>query len=101
MRIFAKSTLKDYWEKYPLAKQSLLSWYKETESADWNSPNDLKLQFPTASIIGDKRIVFNINGNSYRLIVKVEYFKKSVFIIWFGSHREYDKVNAINIQFNG
>ena len=93
MRLIAIKTLKSYWEDVPQAKQALLAWYEETEAATWNSPNELKLQYRNASVISDKRIVFNIHGNSYRLIVDIEYRLKIVFIVWFGSHAQYNKID--------
>ncbi len=93
MRIIAIKTLKGYWEEFPQAKQALLAWYEETEAANWSNPNELKLQYRNASVISDKRIVFNIHGNSYRLIVDIEYRLKIVFVVWFGSHAQYNKVD--------
>ncbi len=94
MRILAIQTLKHYWEEFPEAKQSLLSWYEEVEAALWDHPNDLKAQYRSASVLSEKRVVFNIHGNSHRLIVDTEYRLKIVFIVWFGTHRQYDKMDA-------
>lgn len=99
MRIIAIKTLKEYWEKFPDAKQSLLSWYEETETTEWNNPNELKRQYHNASILSAKRVVFNIHGNSYRLIVDIEYRLKIVFVVWFGTHRQYDKLDAKKIIY--
>lgn len=99
MRIIAVKTLKDYWEKFPQAEQALLSWYEETEAANWGNPNDLKAQYRNASILTDKRVVFNIHGNSYRLIVDIEYRLKIVFIVWFGTHPQYDKIDAKKVSY--
>ncbi|MGV8914774.1 MAG: type II toxin-antitoxin system HigB family toxin [Kaistella sp.] len=99
MRIIAVNTLKDYWEEFPQAKQSLLSWYEEGNIAEWNSPNEMKEQYRNASILTDKRVVFNIHGNSYRLIVDIEYRLKIIFIVWFGTHKEYDKIDAKKISY--
>lgn len=99
MRIIAVRTIKYYWEKYPSAKQSLLSWYEEAESSDWGSPNELKLQYRNASILNKKRVVFNIHGNDYRLIVDIEYRLKIVFIVWFGTHKQYDSVDAKKVSY--
>ena len=68
-------------------------------AAQWNSPNDLKVQFGNASILTNKRVVFNIHGNTYRLIVDIEYRLKIVFIVWLGTHKEYDKFNAKEISY--
>ena len=94
MRIIAVKTLKDYWKRFPSAKQSLLAWYEEVKITEWNHPNELKAQYRNASILTDKRVVFNIQGNQFRLIVDIEYRLKIVFIVWFGSHGQYDKINA-------
>src|SRR5580698_9736406 len=94
MRVIAVKTLKDYADEFHQAEQSLLSWYEEATKAQWANPNELKLQYRNASVLSDKRVVFNIHGNTYRLIVDIEYRLKIVFIVWFGSHKEYDKIDA-------
>jgi len=70
-----------------LAQQALFSWCEEVSVANWNTPNDLKTQYRNASILTDRRVVFNIHGNSFRLVVDVEYRLKIVFIVWVGTHR--------------
>ncbi|MCB0476431.1 MAG: type II toxin-antitoxin system HigB family toxin, partial [Flavobacteriaceae bacterium] len=70
MRVIAKKTLRDFWNKHPDCEQQLKSWYREAEKGDWRNSNEIKREYPSASIIGDNRIVFNIKGNNYRLIVK-------------------------------
>lgn len=99
MRIIAVKTLKAYWEEYALAKQALLSWYEEVEAANWNNPNELKAQYRNASLITDKRVVFNIHGNTFRLVVDIEYRLKIVFIIWFGTHKQYDKIEIKKLEY--
>ena len=84
MRVIAIKTLKGYLKMFYEAEQPILSWFEELEAADWNTPNELKDQFQNASIISNKRVVFNIHGNKYRLIVDIEYRLKIVFIFWFG-----------------
>lgn len=96
MRVIAIKTLKEYWRKYSKAKQSLLAWYEEAEIGQWYNPNVLKDQFRNASVLNDKRVVFNIHGNKFRLIVDIEYRLKIIFVVWFGTHQEYDKINAKN-----
>lgn len=100
MRIVAIQTLKDYIRSYPAAEQSLLSWYQEVGDAEWHSPNELKNHYGNASILSNKRIVFNIHGNSYRLIVDIEFRLKIVFIVWFGPHKAYDKIDAKTIVYD-
>lgn len=99
MRLVAVKTLKSYWEAFPLAKQALLSWYEEMEAANWSNPNELKTQYRNASVITDKRVVFNIHGNTYRLIVDIEYRLKIVFIVWFGTHSQYDKIDVKKVSY--
>jgi len=99
MRVIAKKTLKDFYENtlYKDSKSSLESWYKEASKASWDSPNKIKQQYSSASVVGNNRIVFNIHGNKYRLIVKINYFAQIVFIKFIGTHEEYDKIDATEI----
>lgn len=84
--------LRLYANKKKEAEQSLFSWYQEAEKANWKSHNDLKKQFGNVSVISTKRVVFNIHGNKYRLIVDIEYYLQIIFIVWIGTHKEYDKL---------
>jgi mRNA interferase HigB len=99
MRIIAVKTLKDYIKEYHQAEQALLSWYDEAAFAEWGSPAELKTQYRNASILNNKRVVFNIHGNSYRLIVDIEYRLKIIFVVWFGTHKEYDKIDVKTINY--
>jgi mRNA interferase HigB len=99
MRIIAVKTIKTSCKAFPMAEQALLSWYEEAELANWNTPNELKKQYQNASVLTDKRVVFNIHGNSFRLIVDIEYRLKIVFIVWFGTHKQYDKIDAKKISY--
>jgi len=99
MRIIAVKTLKDYLKKYPQAEQALLSWYEEAEDASWNNLNELKSKYQSASVLTNKRVVFNIHGNTYRLIVDIEYRLKIIFILWFGPHKQYDKIDAKKVSY--
>jgi mRNA interferase HigB len=94
LRIIAKKILREFWEKHNDCEQQLKAWFQETSKAEWQNSNEIKLEFPTASIIGDNRIVFNIKGNAYRLIVKINFDYQMVWIRFIGTHAEYDKVNA-------
>ena len=96
-RIIAKRTLREFWEKYPEAEQYLKTWYETAKSSDWNSPGDIKKTYANASILKDRRVVFNIKGNTFRLIVKFNYERKWAFIRFIGTHAEYDKINANTI----
>jgi mRNA interferase HigB len=93
-RIFAKSTLKEYWEKHTDTEQYLKTWYDTAMSSDWRNPNDVKQTYVTTSILKNGRIVFNIKGNSYRLIVKFNFEKQWAFIRFIGTHTEYNKIDA-------
>lgn len=96
-RIIAKRTLKDFWEKHPDAEQYLKTWFDVAKSNTWKSPADVKQNFANASILRDSRVVFNIKGNSYRLIVKFNYEREWAFIRFIGTHSEYEKINANDI----
>ena len=85
--------------KYKPAEGSLEAWVFETKYSVWNNSNELKAKYRNASIISSKRVVFNIKGNEYRLIVDVEYKLKIVFIVWFGTHKEYDKIDAKTVRY--
>ncbi|HED37534.1 MAG TPA: type II toxin-antitoxin system HigB family toxin [Ignavibacteria bacterium] len=96
-RIFAKSTLREYWENHPDAEQYLKTWFDTAMSSDWKTPNDVKQTYANASILKVGRIVFNIKGNSYRLIVKFNFEKQWAFIRFIGTHAEYDKIDSNTI----
>lgn len=97
LRIIAKRTLREFWRKHKNAEESLKSWYRETEKATWKNSNALKRDYPNASIIKNNRIVFNIKGNHYRLIVKMNYEFQLCWIRFVGTHAEYDKIDANTI----
>jgi mRNA interferase HigB len=96
MRVIAKSRLRNYWNKrqYREAEQQLRAWYDEIRKGSWKNFNELKRDYPTASIVGNNRVVFNIKGNAFRLIIKFEFKMNAVFIRFFGTHKEYDNINA-------
>ena len=93
-RIVAKSTLRVFWEKYPDSEQYLKTWYDTAISSEWKTPGDDKKAYANASILKDSRIVFNIKGNSYRLVAKFNFEKQWIFIRFIGSHKQYDKIDA-------
>jgi len=97
LRVIAKKTLRDFWSKYPDCEQQLKAWYQEAEDANWKGPTDIKRDYPSASIIGDNRIIFNIKGNHYRLIVRINYNYGMVWIRFIGTHKQYDKIDATKI----
>lgn len=94
MRVIAKSTLREFWERHPDSEQALLSWYREVEQANWDTPSNVKARYPSASIVAGDRVVFNIKGNHYRLVVKINYGYRTVYVRFVGTHAEYDKVNV-------
>jgi mRNA interferase HigB len=97
MRILSRSTLRNFWESRPDVEEALKTWYYEASHADWLSPADIKAAHRNASIIANDRVVFNIKGNRYRLIVAVRYDIGIIFIRFIGTHTEYDRVNAETI----
>ncbi len=97
MRVIAIRTLKEFWKKHPDSEQPLKSWYYEAKKADWQKPEDVVKVYRTASLLRNNRVVFNIKGNSYRLIAAVNYNYKIVYIRFIGTHQQYDKVNAEEI----
>ncbi|WP_026770162.1 type II toxin-antitoxin system HigB family toxin [Asinibacterium sp. OR53] len=97
MRIIAKKTLRDFWEEHPGSKQQLLSWFQEAAKAKWTSTRPIKAAYPSASFLAENRIVFNIKGNTYRLVVKINYDYQMIWIRFVGTHAEYDKINAKTI----
>ena len=94
MRIIAISTLRNFWEMNKDAEEPLKAWYQEAKTADWATPHQIKATYRNASVLGDNRIAFNIAGNKYRLVVRINYDSKTVFVRFIGTHREYDKINA-------
>ena len=97
MRVIAKKILRDFWAKHPDCEQQLKSWYRESEVANWKGPAAIKRDYPSASILEGNRVVFNIRGNRYRLIVKINYPYQIVWIRFIGTHVQYDKVDATKI----
>lgn len=97
MRVIARKTLRDFWMTHSDSEPALKAWFYEAERSTWQSPAEIKLNYPSASILTDNRVVFNIKGNKYRLIVKINYDYGQVFIRFVGTHAEYDKINASTI----
>ena len=97
MHLISRQTLKQFWDKHPDVEGALKAWVKEVEHAEWSTPNDIKARYRSADPIGDNRVVFNIKGSDYRLVVKVHYNTKVVFVRFVGTHAEYNKINAETI----
>ena len=94
MRVIAKKTLREFWKLFPESEQALKAWHAEAEVARWANPAEIKAQYRNASILKENRAVFNICGNKYRLVVKIDYKNGIVFIRFVGTHKEYDAINA-------
>jgi len=95
MRVIAKRTLQNFWEKYPNSKQQLLAWYHVIDKNTFDNSNDVKSTFGSADFVGNNKVVFNICGNHYRLIVKINYVTQIVYILFIGTHTEYDDLKDI------
>ncbi len=100
MRVIAKSTLFRFWSQpeYSDSKGSLQSWHDEANKANWKTPQDIKEQYRSASICGNNRVVFNIAGNKYRLIVEMQYRAGIAWVKFVGTHAQYDKINVENVN---
>ncbi|WP_028222038.1 type II toxin-antitoxin system HigB family toxin [Paraburkholderia oxyphila] len=98
MRIVAKKTLLTFITSHPQAAQPLLAWYAEAAEANWKCPQDIKDQYASASFVGKNRIVFNIKGNTYRLIVAVAYRVGVMYVKFVGTHAEYDRIDAATVE---
>jgi mRNA interferase HigB len=104
MRIIARRTLKEFADSLagrrdqPALRTALEAWFHEVRRADWNTAADVKRSYATASIVAGDRIVFNIKGNAYRLVVAVDYEKSIVWIKWIGTHRDYDRIDVARVE---
>ncbi|MDH4200680.1 MAG: type II toxin-antitoxin system HigB family toxin [Spirochaetia bacterium] len=99
MRIIAKRTITAFYEKTPFrdSKSALEAWYDDTRKSDWKNPSDIKEKYRNASILQKNRVIFNIHGNKYRLVVKLNYDAQIVYIRFIGAHAQYDKIDSENI----
>lgn len=97
MRVIARKTLKNFWGKHADAEQPLKAWFHETKTAHWKSFKDIKARFRSADVLPGNRVVFNLKGNTYRLIVQLHYNTSIAFIRFVGTHAEYDKIDARTI----
>jgi mRNA interferase HigB len=94
MRIIAKRTLREFWERHSDAEEPLLAWYREVEKEDWSQPAQVKEKYRSASIVKGSRVVFNIKGNDYRLVVRINYPYRVVYVRFVGTHGEYDAIDV-------
>jgi mRNA interferase HigB len=93
VQIVSRKTLVAFWERHADARLPLEAWFIAASKAEWKTPQDIRDQFGSADFVGDNRVIFNIGGNKYRLIVRVSYAYKAVMIKFVGTHREYDKID--------
>ncbi|WP_018714186.1 type II toxin-antitoxin system HigB family toxin [Brachymonas chironomi] len=98
MRVISVSTPRAFWERHPDAEQPLKAWYEEATSATWTQSADIKALYRSASVLKNRRVVFNIKGNDYRLIVAVAYKLQIVYVKFVGTHKEYDAVDAETVE---
>jgi mRNA interferase HigB len=105
VRIIARKTLRDFAESlrgskdHKTVKSALDSWFHEVQSSDWHTPSDVAKSFGNASFVGSDRVVFNIKGNAYRLVVAIDYQRQIVFIKWLGAHVQYDKIDVKKVRY--
>ena len=105
MRIISRRTLREFiasragHKDRPALKAALDAWFDEVRKARWSGTADVKRKYATASVISSERIVFNIKGNSYRLVVAADFEKGIVWIKWVGTHRDYDRIDARNVRY--
>jgi len=97
MRVIARRTLCQFWERRPDAESSLKAWFAEAKNAEWATPQSIKGRYRSASFVGNDRVVFNICGDKYRLVVLVKYEFRTVYVRFIGTHAEYDKIDAEEI----
>ncbi len=97
MRIISRKALREFWEKHPDAEQSLRAWYTRVKRATWETPSDVKVAYRNASFVANDRVVFNIRGNRYRLIVGIDYQYSIIYIRFVGTHADYDRIDATTI----
>ncbi len=97
MHIIAKKKIEDYCREYPNARGALLAWYEHVKRAKYLKPEDVQADYGPDSVLPDKRAVFNIKGNQYRLVVRFNYDSQYVFVRWFGTHKEYDRINVLEV----
>ena len=100
MKILVKKTILFYIKNYPIAATQLLIWYHEFSKLNFKNFNELKKVYGNASIVSNNRVVFNIKGNDFRLVVSINFLQNACYVIWFGTHKKYDKINVETIAFD-
>ena len=94
MRVIAKRTLREFWERHPDARRPLTDWFEDAKRSDWEAPYQVQYRYRSVSFLPNDRVVFNIKGNTYRLVVHIVYHRHRVYIRFIGTHAEYDRINA-------
>lgn len=97
VRVISRRALREFWERHTDVEQALRAWYSEAKAAAWQGPADVKARYPSASIVSNNRVVFNIKGNQYRLVTAIKYDQGIVFIRFVGTHAEYDQIDAESV----
>ena len=100
MKILVKKTILYYVKKYPIAQMQLLIWHTEFSKHEFSNFNELKKVYGNASVVNNERVVFNIKGNDFRLVVSINFLQTACYVIWFGTHKEYDNINVETISFD-
>ena len=97
MRVLTRGALRDFWERHPDAEDALRDWYREVHRVSWDNPAEVRATMANARTIGDSRAIFNIKGNHYRLVVRIDYHSKRVYVRFIGTHAEYDRIDALEV----
>ena len=97
MRIIALRVLREFWQNHPDAEQPIRTWYDKAKRATWTTPSDVKTAYRNASFLANNRVVFNIKGNDYRLVVAMHYDRQIAYIRFVGTHRQYDRIDATSV----
>lgn len=100
MKVLVKRTIHYYIDKYPLSEKALTTWENEFSKFDFQNFNEIKNVYRNASVVGNNRVVFNIKGNDFRLVVSVNFMQQACYVIWFGTHSEYDKIDVETVKFD-
>lgn len=98
MRVVASRTLRDFWAKHPAAEQALRAWLSEVRQAEWQRPGDVKAKYRSVSVLKNRRMVFNIKGNDYRMVVVIAYRVQVVYVKFIGTHAQYDAIDAETVE---
>jgi mRNA interferase HigB len=97
VRVFNRSTVKAFADKHADARQAFFAWFAEVRQANWSGPDDIKTVYPSASFLAGNRVVFNVKGNKYRIVIAVKYEFFAIYIRFIGTHAEYDRINATTV----